>query len=99
MSTSVQRVGADYARRHEAKLSHGVLISGTSCHSVKESMMAAPLKPGQTTGPNGGIFREQGPRGGLRDNFTTVPDNRQMPPTSKPGSVWVPVKRTPDSSR
>jgi len=79
--------------------SHGVLISGTSCHSVKELMMAAPLKPGQTTGSNGGIFREQGPRGGMRDNFTTVPDNRQMPPTSKPGSVWVPVKRTPDSHR
>lgn len=56
-------------------------------------------KPGENTGKHGGIFQEQGPRGGLRENYVTVPDNRQLPPTTKPGSTWVPVKETPDSKR
>ncbi|QIR84372.1 hypothetical protein FIU66_03610 [Paracoccus sp. AK26] len=59
----------------------------------------AGKKPGQSSGNNGGIFQEQGPRGGKRPNYTTVPDNKPMPPTSKPGSTWVPVKITPTSSR
>lgn len=58
-----------------------------------------PLKPGQNSGNDGGIYREQGPRGGKTDNFTTIPDNKTAPPTSKPGGSWVPVKRTPDSKR
>lgn len=61
--------------------------------------MAAILKPGQNTGKTGGIFQEVGPRGGRQDNYTTVPDNRPLPPTTKPGHAWVPVKTTPDSSR
>ena len=56
-------------------------------------------KPGSSSGSNGGIYREVGPRGGLRDNYATVPDNRQLPPTTKPNSGWVPVRRTPDSKR
>lgn len=56
-------------------------------------------KPGQSTGNNGGVFQEQGPRGGKVPNYTTVPDNRQLPPTSRPNSTWVPVTRTPDSKR
>ncbi|SOE91850.1 hypothetical protein SAMN05414139_04533 [Burkholderia sp. D7] len=52
-------------------------------------------RPGQNTGNEGGIYQEQGPRGGLRDNYTTVPEHRPLPPTSKPNSTWVPVKRTP----
>jgi hypothetical protein len=44
------------------------------------------LPPGSNTGKNAGIFQEQGPRGGMRDNFTTVPENRRMPPTSSPGA-------------
>lgn len=56
-------------------------------------------KPGQNSGDEGGIYQEIGPRGGRKPNFTTVPDNRPMPPTSTPGSEWVPVKKTPDSHR
>ncbi len=56
-------------------------------------------KPGTSTGKSGGIFQEVGPRGGKKDNYTTVPDNKPLPPTSKPGHTWKPVKRTPDSKR
>jgi len=58
-----------------------------------------PLTPGSNTGKNGGIFREQGPRGGAKDNWATVPDNHRLPPTTEPGHKWVPTKRTPDSKR
>ena len=61
--------------------------------------MAKPMKPGQNTGSRGGIFQEVGPRGGRQPNFSTVPDNRQLPPTTKPGHTWTPVKVTPDSNR
>lgn len=56
-------------------------------------------RPGDSAGKSGGIFQEQGPRGGLRPNFVTVPDKKIMPPTSKPNSSWKPVKTTPDSKR
>lgn len=56
-------------------------------------------KPGSNSGNQGGIYQEIGPRGGPKGNFTTVPDNRPMPPTSTPGSTWKPVKITPDSNR
>jgi hypothetical protein len=59
--------------------------------------MTAGKKPGTNTGTSSGIFREVGPRGGARDNYAAVADKR--PPTSTPGSTWVPVKRKPDSSR
>lgn len=55
--------------------------------------------PGSSTGRDGGIFQEVGPRGGRRPNYTTVPDNTRLPPTTSPGSRWVPVRRTPDSKR
>ncbi len=54
-------------------------------------------KPGQSSGRDGGTSPEVGPRGGQRPNFTTVPNNRPMPPTSKPNSKWGPVRTTPDS--
>lgn len=57
------------------------------------------LTPGSDTGRNGGIFQEQGPRGGARPNFATVPDNTRLPPTTTPGATWKPVTRTPDSKR
>jgi hypothetical protein len=57
------------------------------------------LKPGENSGKDGGIFQENGPRGGKKDNFATIPDNRKAPPTSKPGGTWEQVKRTPDSTR
>lgn len=56
-------------------------------------------RPGESSGSDGGIFREVGPRGGKRENYAAVPDNRPMPPTTKPNSGWVPVRRTPDSKR
>jgi hypothetical protein len=61
--------------------------------------MANGKKPGDTTGRNGGIYQEQGPRGGMRDNYATVPDNTRLPPTTRPDSTWVPTHRTPDSKR
>lgn len=56
-------------------------------------------KPGTNTGGKGGIFQEVGPRGGKLPNYTTVPDNRPLPPTTKPGHGWTPVKTTPGSKR
>lgn len=56
-------------------------------------------KPGSSTGSNGGIFQQVGPRGGKVPNFATVPDNKPLPPTSKPGHGWTPIRTTPDSKR
>jgi hypothetical protein len=61
--------------------------------------MTAGKKPGTSTGDSGGIFREVGPRGGLRDNYATVADRKPLPPTTTPGSTWKPVKTTPNSKR
>ncbi len=61
--------------------------------------MAIGKTPGTNTGKNGGIFQEVGPRGGLKENYATVPDHRPLPPTTTPGHTWVPVERTPDSHR
>jgi hypothetical protein len=55
--------------------------------------------PGSSTGNNGGIFQEVGPRGGPRPNFAAVPDNRRLPPTTTPGATWKEIRRTPDSKR
>lgn len=57
------------------------------------------LKPGESSGKKGGIYQEQGPRGGKKDNFVTIADNKVTPPTSKPNSTWVPIHQTPDSKR
>ncbi|MBT9548422.1 MAG: hypothetical protein IV090_23720 [Candidatus Sericytochromatia bacterium] len=62
-------------------------------------MPSDTYKPGENTGRDGGIYREVGPRGGPKDNFTTVPDKTTFPPTSQPGHSWERVKRTPDSKR
>lgn len=56
-------------------------------------------KPGENVGKDGGIFREQGPRGGQRDNYATVPDQSRLPPTTTPGATWRRIHRTPDSNR
>jgi hypothetical protein len=61
--------------------------------------MSTGKKPGQNTGNNGGIFQQQGPKGGLIQNYVTVSDNKPLPPTSKPGHTWKPLKTTPDSKR
>ena len=57
------------------------------------------LKPGQNSGKQGGIYQEQGPKGGLKDNYATIADNKIAPPTTKPNSSWVPIKTTPNSKR
>ena len=56
-------------------------------------------KPGESTGNKGGIYQEVGPRGGKIPNFSTVPDNKPLPPTTKSGHSWTPIKTTPDSRR
>jgi hypothetical protein len=61
--------------------------------------MATTNKPGESTGSKGGIYQEVGPRGGRQPNYTTVPDNRQFPPTTKRGHAWTLVKVTPTSNR
>lgn len=61
--------------------------------------MAIGKKPGTNTGNQGGIYQEQGPKGGLKPNYATVADNKPLPPTSKPGSTWVPSSITQNSKR
>lgn len=56
-------------------------------------------KPGQSTGSNGGIFQEVGPRGGRYPNYAAVSDNKPLPPTSKPNHGWTSIKATPNSSK
>lgn len=56
-------------------------------------------KPGSNTGNQGGIYQETGPRGGKLSNYATVADNKPLPPTTKPGNTWTPMKVTPDSKR
>lgn len=57
------------------------------------------LKPGENSGKNGGIYVEVGPPGGVKDNFTTIADNKTAPPTQNPKSHWKLAKRTPNSKR
>jgi len=61
--------------------------------------MAAPKKPGESTGNQGGIYQQVGPQGGKQPNYATVADNRPLPPTTKPGHGWAPVKVTPTGKR
>jgi hypothetical protein len=61
--------------------------------------MSNTKRPGESTGDDGGIYREVGPRGGEKDNWATVPDNHRLPPTTAPGSTWKPSRITPPSKR
>jgi len=61
--------------------------------------MAKTHKPGTNTGNAGGIFQQVTQGGKLVDNFATVPDNRPLPPTTKPGHQWSQVSKTPNSKR
>jgi hypothetical protein len=61
--------------------------------------MPTTFKPGSNSGNQGGIYQEVGPKGGQKDNFTTVPENTKFPPTSKPGDVWKPIKTTPHGTK
>jgi hypothetical protein len=55
--------------------------------------------PGTNVGGNGGIYQQVGPRGGKQTNYATVADNKPLPPTTKPGHTWSPVKITPTGDR
>lgn len=56
--------------------------------------MAEQYKPGQKP-PDSAQFQERGPRGGHVSNLEiTGIENKPLPPTSKPGNVWVPVDKT-----
>ena len=61
--------------------------------------MTKPMKPGQSTSNQGGIYQEVGPKGGTKPNYATVADNKALPPTTQPGHAWTPVKVTPGSKR
>ncbi|MEN9433523.1 MAG: hypothetical protein RLZZ422_1112 [Pseudomonadota bacterium] len=61
--------------------------------------MTIVKKPGENTEKNGGIYQEIDPKGRREDNWSTVPDNKPLPPTTKPGHKWKQVNRTPDSNR
>ncbi len=65
----------------------------------RKMKMIEPKKPGTSTGPEGGIYQEIGPKGRVTKNFIAVGDNKSLPPTTKPGNAWKPVKLTPDSKR
>lgn len=57
------------------------------------------IKPGQNTGNQGGIYQQINTVGNPVSNYVTVPDNKPMPPTTKPGHTWKPVAITPNSRR
>ena len=35
--------------------------------------------PGQGVGRNAGVFQDRGPRGGMHDNFATIPEGHEAP--------------------
>ena len=55
--------------------------------------------PGADSGKDGGIYQEIGPGEERRENYSTVPDNTILPPTTGPDAVWELIDRTPDSKR
>ncbi len=61
--------------------------------------MSKTFKPGEVTGGQAGIYQERGPRGGQRDNFTTIPEHTRAPPTSSPGASWERVRTTPHGTK
>jgi len=56
-------------------------------------MSKKTYKPGETV-PDSGIAQQIGPRGG-KGGHATVVSGEPFPPTAKPGSKWVIVKKTP----
>jgi hypothetical protein len=56
-------------------------------------------KPGEKP-PDSGQYVEKGPRGGKVSNTEiTAIENKPLPPTSKPGNVWVLVDKTKHKKR
>jgi general stress protein YciG len=46
--------------------------------------MAKGETPGTNVGTDGGIYQEQGRRGGRKENFANVKDHGRLPPTTEP---------------
>jgi hypothetical protein len=59
----------------------------------------AEVVPGTSVGRDAGAFQERGPRGGMRDNFATIPENHRAPPTTIRGADWVRIGATPRGHR
>lgn len=78
---------------------HQISVAGFSQLYFEVQEMTKTYKPGQNTGKDGGSYQEVGPRGGLKENYSTVRDNQRLPPTTTPGNGWVRINRTPDSKR
>ena len=49
-------------------------------HGPADEETMIGIKPGQSPGNKGGIYQEQGPKGGKKENFATIPDNHKAPP-------------------
>jgi hypothetical protein len=55
--------------------------------------------PGASVGRDAGVFQEQGPRGGMRENYATIAEGRCAPPTTSRGATWVRIDATPHGHR
>jgi hypothetical protein len=63
------------------------------------SRRTVEVVPGARIGRDAGVFQERGPRGGWRDNFATIAENRKVPPTTGKGATWVRIGATPHGHR
>ena len=66
---------------------------------AKENIMTKNLKPGENSGQSGGIYQATGPRGGAKEAYATIPDNKIAPPTPAPNQTWKPIKITPKGKK
>lgn len=57
------------------------------------------VPPGTNVGRNAGVFQERGPRGGMHENYATIPEQHRAPPTTTKGSEWVRIDPTPHGHR
>lgn len=66
--------------------------------------MAIYVAPGHLVGRDGGSFQEVTMNTSNHSvtarhgRYSTIRDNEQAPPTSKPGRHWLQVFRTPDNT-
>ncbi len=61
--------------------------------------VVAPKKPGHSTGNQGGSTGRWVIKAERSRTMRLPPDNKPLPPPTKPGDGWVPVKVTPGSNR
>lgn len=53
------------------------------------------VPPGKSVGREAGLLQERGPRGGMHDNYATIPEHHRAPPTTGKDSDWVRIGPTP----